>query len=99
MKVSNLKQNARLLKKSDGNENIKLYHLMINKRKRMLVIPGVEGGEWVIEPQRVKQVFLQFKRLLVDQFSTLVQTFRPRRSKKQFGHMVVIKCLILSLSN
>ena len=60
VKVKELAQKAKVKWAIEGDKNSKFFHGIINKRWNQMAIRGVSvNGEWVVDPNRVKDEFYQ----------------------------------------
>ncbi|GJV66860.1 putative RNA-directed DNA polymerase, eukaryota, reverse transcriptase zinc-binding domain protein, partial [Tanacetum coccineum] len=60
-KSMDLAQKARVTWETEGDENTKVFHGMINQRRRKQSIQGILiNGVWISDPHHVKTAFLKF---------------------------------------
>ncbi|GKC16200.1 RNA-directed DNA polymerase, eukaryota [Tanacetum coccineum] len=66
----------------EGNENTKMYHGMLNRKKRQNNISGVViDGEWVTDPKMVKDTFPEYYAMKFQSFSGIRPSNRNSRHK------------------
>ena len=59
--VMDLKQRARIKWAIDGDENSKIFHGMINHRRRRNMVQGIcVNGLWISDPMTVKSTALEY---------------------------------------
>ncbi|GJZ34395.1 hypothetical protein Tco_0580212 [Tanacetum coccineum] len=61
LEALDLIQKAHIKWDIDGDENSKFFHGMINQKRRTQAIKGIMyDGEWITDPSRLKEIFLNF---------------------------------------
>ncbi|GKB56730.1 hypothetical protein Tco_0912916 [Tanacetum coccineum] len=69
---------------TEGDKNMKLFHGMVNQRRRNQYVQGILiNGVWISDPQHVKAAFLEFYH----------DKFKAQTTRVNFGNHLAFKSL------